>query len=213
LRRGVLDGTGPYPSLSIDLQPAADWEPVPDRLTDWTPHFLHPQAQLKQIYAKDGRRVGLYIGYYRNQREGSQLVSSQNTLVVSDNKEWGNIGEMHRIIVVANERIPLIEARLRGRSAQLLVWRWYWVDGQYVVNPYWAKLLQAKSRLLGRSGDGGCRRRLRGTRSGPGGGGRSVAGFRQQYAACHHTEPDPCPLSPTLHLALSWRRGRRRVCR
>jgi len=151
---GRLDGTGPYPSLSIDLQPAAGWKPVPDRLTDWAPHFLHPQAQLKQIYAKDGRRVGLYIGYYRNQREGSQLISSQNTLVVSDNKEWGDIGEMHRIIVVANERIPLIEARLRGRSAQLLVWRWYWVDGQYVVNPYWAKLLQAKSKLLGQGDDG-----------------------------------------------------------
>ena len=149
-----LDGTGPHPSLAIDLQPAAGWAPVADRLTDWTPRFLYPQAQFNQVYAKDAQRVGLYIGYYRNQRDGSQLISSQNTLVVSDNKEWGNIGETQRIIVVANERIPLIEARLRGRSAQLLVWRWYWVDGQYVVNPYWAKLLQAKSRLLGRGGDG-----------------------------------------------------------
>jgi len=149
-----LDGAGPDPQLAIDLQPAGGWEPVTDRLTDWTPRFVLPQAQLKQIYAKDARRVGLYIGYYRNQREGSQLISSQNMLVVSDDKEWGNIGETQRMIVAANERIPLIEARLRGRSAQLLVWRWYWVDGQYVVNPYWAKLLQAKSKLLGQGDDG-----------------------------------------------------------
>jgi len=149
-----LDGAGPDLSRAIDLQPTSGWEPVAGRLTDWTPRFLKPRAQLKQIYAKDARRVGLYIGYYRNQREGSQLISSQNILVVSDDKEWGNIGETQRMIVAANERIPLIEARLRGRSAQLLVWRWYWVDGQYVVNPYWAKLLQAKSKLLGQGDDG-----------------------------------------------------------
>ncbi len=42
---------------------------------------------------------------------------------------------------------------MRSPSAQLLVWRWYWVDGRYVVNPYWAKLLQAKSMLFGRGDD------------------------------------------------------------
>ena len=149
-----LDGAGPDPQLAIDLQPAGGWEPVVDRLTDWTPRFLNPQAQLKQIYAKDAQRVGLYIAYYRNQQEGSQLISSKNAFVDSTNSEWGNIGETQRILVAGNERISLIEARLRSRSAQLLVWRWYWMDGQYVMNPYWAKLLQAKSRLLGRGGDG-----------------------------------------------------------
>jgi len=36
---------------------------------------------------------------------------------------------------------------------RLVVWRWYWVNGQYIVNPYWGKLLQATSRLLGRGDD------------------------------------------------------------
>src|SRR6266849_10035626 len=48
---------------------------------------------------------------------------------------------------------------------------WYWVDGRNVVNPYWAKLLQAKSRLFGR-GTMGCRHRVHGTRHGPGRGDR-----------------------------------------
>lgn len=37
---------------------------------------------------------------------------------------------------------------------QLLVWHWYWVDGRYVLNPYWAKFLQTKSTLSGRGDDG-----------------------------------------------------------
>ena len=48
----------------------------------------------------------------------------------------------------------MTEANLNGRSTSLLVWRWYWVDDQFIVNPYWGKLLQAKSRLLGRGDDG-----------------------------------------------------------
>jgi len=57
-------------------------------------------------------------------------------------------------LVFDHEEIAAIEARLLGRFTNLLVWRWYWVDGQYIVNPYWGKLLQAKSELLGHGDDG-----------------------------------------------------------
>ena len=57
-------------------------------------------------------------------------------------------------MVFDNQETPLIETKLQGRSGSLLVWHWYWVDGHDTVNPYWAKLLQAKSMLLGRGDDG-----------------------------------------------------------
>jgi EpsI family protein len=149
-----FEETGSYAPLAIDLQPPAGWESAAVLLSDWPPHFINPRAEFRRIYVRDNQRVGLYIAYYRNQREGSQLISSQNKLVVSSNSEWGSISETQRSLSVGSERLPLIEARLRGRSAQLLAWHWYWVDGQYVVNPYWAKLLQAKSTLLGRGDEG-----------------------------------------------------------
>ena len=139
------------------LQPppaAGGWQPVAGRLTDWTPHFLSPLASFNQIYAKDSARIGLYIGYYRDQQHGARLITSANTLVLSNNNRWRSIGETPRSETFNDAKVSLIETQLLGASSNLLVWRWYWVDGQYTVNPYWAKLLQAKSKLFGR-GDGG----------------------------------------------------------
>ena len=146
-----LEASGsPAPSALEAPRGAAGWRPTSERLTDWTPRFVNARAQINQTYAKDDARAGLYIGYYRNQRRGAQLITSQNTLVVSSNVEWRNTGET-RVSGFSMDNVAPIEAQLRGRSSSgLLVWRWYWIDGQYTVNPYWGKVLQAKSKLLGR---------------------------------------------------------------
>jgi len=150
-----LEAAGAYgpPALQAPLA-AGNWQPVAGRLTDWTPRFLSPSAQTNQAYGKETSRVGLYVGYYRNQRPDAQLITSHNTLVPSTDRGWRNIGESHRTLVFDQGDLSLTEAKLRSRSTNLLVWQWYSVDGRYVVNPYWAKLLQAQSRLLGRGDDG-----------------------------------------------------------
>jgi len=150
-----LETVGANGPPALQAPPSAeDWQPVARRLTDWTPRFLSPSAQINQSYGKDGTRAGLYIGYYRNQRPGVQLITSDNSLVPSNDRVWRIIGETRRTLVFDEEELSLTEAKLRSRSSSLLVWRWHWVDGQYIVNPYWGKLLQAKSRLLGRGDDG-----------------------------------------------------------
>ena len=149
-----LEAVGAYgpPTLRAPLA-TGDWKQVTERLTEWTPRFRSPSAKINQSYGKEGTRAGLYIGYYRNQRQGAQLITTQNTLVVSNDQEWKNIGDIRRTPVFTQGEISAIETKLRGRSTSLLVWRWYWVGGQYIVNPYWGKLLQAKSRLLGLGDD------------------------------------------------------------
>ena len=146
-------GSSPPPVLEAP-PPAEGWQPVAGHLTAWTPRFLNPGAKINQAYAVDARRVGLYIGYYRNQRQGAELITSRNTLVPSNDRAWANIGETRHTLIFNNEKVSLIEAKLRSPTAHLLVWRWYWVDGVYTVNPYWAKLLQAKSKLFGTGDDG-----------------------------------------------------------
>ncbi len=148
-----LAGARPDPALQAPA-PAGGWQPVAGQLTGWTPHFPQPRAQINQTYAKDAARVALHIGYYRNQRQGAQLVSSQNTLVRSVDREWRTLSAIRRSMVFDNQETPLIETKLQSRSGSLLVWHWYWVDGQDTVNQYWAKVLQAKSMLLGRGDDG-----------------------------------------------------------
>jgi exosortase A len=150
-----MEGVGPYPSPALEAPPSTEnWQRMAGRLTDWKPHFSNPQAKIDQVYGRASGHVGLYIGYYRNQRQGVQLISSQNTLVPSNkDSKWINAGESQHSVVVDNKKIPLIEAQLFDQSTRLLVWRWYYVDGRYTINPYWAKLLQAKSKLFGDGDD------------------------------------------------------------
>ena len=133
----------------------AGWQPVDGGLPEWAPRLLNTQSRLRQVYEKDGRHAAVFIGYYRQQRPTTQLVSSQNVLVSSSDEMWRNVGEKRRTVDLGGRQLAAVEASLSSaRAERLLVWRWYWVDGQFVVNPYWAKLLQAKSKLLGRGDDG-----------------------------------------------------------
>jgi exosortase A len=150
-----LDSMGSFSAAALHApQPSSDWQTIIGHLSDWKPRFSDPRAWIRQSYEKDGKRVEIDIGYYRQQRRGSQLISSQNVLVSSNDWTWRNIGETRRTLDVGSVPLQAIEATLAGQSAQLLVWHWYWVGGQYVVNPYWAKLLQAKSTLFGTGDDG-----------------------------------------------------------
>jgi EpsI family protein len=131
------------------------WKPVDEgRLSSWRPRFFNYRADVNQAYRNGTNSAGLWIMYYRNQRPGAQLISTQNTILSSNDTEWKRTSENARTVVAGKDEIPAIEAKLSSPSAQLLVWRWYWVDGRYVVSPQWAKVLQAKSKLFGRGDDG-----------------------------------------------------------
>ena len=143
-----LDSEVNSPARIMLAPPSGPWQPDTSPLTDWTPHYMGSKAILNQTYVKDGKVVMLYIGYYRGQSHGYELISSTNQLVTTRDKEWGKVAESKNEIAMPGERIPVVEAELRSATQRLLVWQWYWVDGQWVINPYIAKWLEAKDRLL-----------------------------------------------------------------
>jgi exosortase A len=147
---------GGYHALPVLDRPLelGGWQPVSGTLTEWTPHFFGTSARISQTYVNDAKRVELFIGYYRNQRQYAKLITSENSVVHSSNQVWGMIGESRREVTVNNRELAVIESKLRSHATRLLIWRWYWIDGQYTTNPYWAKLLQAKSQLMGKGDDG-----------------------------------------------------------
>ena len=146
---------GSHAQPVVQIPPGlAGWQLGSGTLSDWSPHFVNPNASIRQVYVDGAKRVELYVGYYRNQRQSAELITSGNTLVHSANKVWGNIGDTHREVTVNGNAIVLSESRLRSHVSRLLVWHWYWIDGQYTTNPYWAKVLQAKSQFIGRGDDG-----------------------------------------------------------
>lgn len=135
--------------LSLVPPPSGgQWQPDPRPLSDLVPHYLGSRAQFTRNYTQDRKAVSLYIAYYRGQTQGFELISSGNKLVTTTDKVWKNVGEVQKTVLIGNERLPLIESNLRSPGLRLLVWQWYWVDGQWVINPYLAKALEAKSRLF-----------------------------------------------------------------
>lgn len=145
------------PAVSPALKapaPVGNWQSVDPTLASWKPRFVNPRAEVFQSYADGKARVALYIGYYRHQWQDSQLISSQNSLASATSGEWLVSVEALRPIRVSDDEFALAETQLRNNTGNLLVWRWYWVDGRFTANRYLAKLLQAKANLTGGGDDG-----------------------------------------------------------
>ena len=138
------------------VSPAAvnGWVAETAPFTDWQPHYVGPDGQHAAYYSKNGQRVMLYLAYYRTQRQGSELITSQNYMIMQKHPRWSNIGEagVNPALGTLPERV--IQTRLRAPEQKLLVWRWDQLDGRDMTNDYLSKLLLARERVLGNRDDG-----------------------------------------------------------
>ena len=138
------------------VSPAAvnGWVADTAPFTDWQPHYVGPDGQHAAYYSKNGQRVMLYLAYYRTQRQGSELITSQNYMIMQKHPRWSNIGEagVNPALGTLPERV--IQTRLRAPEQKLLVWRWDQLDGRDMTNDYLSKLLLARERVLGNRDDG-----------------------------------------------------------
>ncbi|MEO1766713.1 exosortase A [Thiobacter aerophilum] len=145
-----VEGLAPN-NLAVRLQAPAGrngWRLVAP-VTDWRPEYKGMDASLHQTYGKDGRVVGVFLAYYRYQRQDAELINSQNVMVRQKHPVWSNVGEAAQVVELAGRPVTVIETRLRSPHQRLLVWHWNWLNGPFTVNPYWAKFYEARARLLG----------------------------------------------------------------
>jgi EpsI family protein len=142
-----------------DLRPVAvpfqtPWALAP-AIVDWRPEY--PGATLAvdgQYRAPEGgahaRPVGLKIMYFRNEHlEGhGRLISSVNRLDHARNG-WHVSSQGTAAVQLAGHPLRIRETRLfNGAGQRLLVWQWYWIDGQPMSSDVRGKLWQARQRLL-----------------------------------------------------------------
>lgn len=120
----------------------------------WRPHYVGAPTQFQQSYQNAGHAVSVHIAYYRDQQRGAELITSGNSLLPEDAQQWHNISEATRQIPFAQHQLRIRENLLLTPSGKLLVWRWYWLNGENTANPYLAKIILAKNKLLG-NGDSG----------------------------------------------------------
>ncbi|HKX52503.1 MAG TPA: EpsI family protein, partial [Nitrosospira sp.] len=139
--------------LEIQISDTDKWQSSSHLLSDWKPIHTGPTAQFLRNYRNNGQSVDLYISYYRNQKQGTELINSQNVLVPETGSKWHDAGEGTRRIVLGSKEETVKQNQLRSPSTSLLAWRWYWIGGEETANLYWAKFMLARNKLLGRGDD------------------------------------------------------------
>ncbi|MBK8401726.1 MAG: exosortase A [Propionivibrio sp.] len=133
----------------------AGWAASPLTFAEWKPIFENPSASLQSTFvSNDGRMAGLYLGYYRNQDNSHKLVSSNNVLVRSSDLKWARVKSGSSQIAFDRNSLTVRTAELRATDfSRLIVWQWYWVDGQLTASDLKAKAYTALSRLTGHGDD------------------------------------------------------------
>jgi EpsI family protein len=117
----------------------------------WRPHYGGAAGSVLAVYRNDARVVAVFLAHYRNQRQGAELVSSQNQVAGAADSPWSATASAIHDERLAEGMIELRESRLRSSADRLLVWDWYRIGGRDLSNPYLAKALLARDKLLGRA--------------------------------------------------------------
>jgi exosortase A len=135
------------------IEAANGWKVSSSEVAQWRPLFIGSSSAVSQQFEKNGRRVGLYIAYYRNQRADSKLVSTENVLVRNDDPNWRiTFWETAQQATQAGTvRVPSVVAT--GRGQRLAIRQWYWVDGYYTGSPFIAATLILAAQLRGHGDD------------------------------------------------------------
>ena len=107
--------------------------------------------------ADGNRRVGVYIAYYRQQNYERKLISSDNVLVRTTDKDWAQFGRGARSITLDAQPVTVRSGQLRGNAGaaeqHLVAWHWYWINGRVTASDYLGKAWLAFSRLTGQGDD------------------------------------------------------------
>jgi exosortase A len=110
------------------------------------PKFVGAAAELHQSYVAGRDRVNLHIALYAQQRRNAEVLGAENVLISGVREVSGVVGETSASLAGTTLSVNFVRMVVGQRSR--LVWYWYWVDGRFVANPYLAKLLQVKAKLL-----------------------------------------------------------------
>jgi exosortase A len=143
----------PVKASLADPVPHGAWHFADRPLTKWRPTYINTDASLDRTYRNGDRRVSVYLAYYRRQRQGAELINSDNVLIPQKDPVWRQTADSPYQVTINGKRWEVRLAKMRSDRQDLLVWYWFWVNGRTTTNHYLAKLWDAKAKLLGQTGD------------------------------------------------------------
>jgi len=102
------------------------------------------------MFENSGMLVDCYIGFYRNQAQGRELIHYANVIAPRGESVWHFVSQSDRLFDADGESVPVHETLMRSTGLRYGVWHWYWLPDEFTGSATRAKFLQARSRLLGR---------------------------------------------------------------
>jgi len=146
------EGDAPI-ALSVPAD-ASGWSRDAAPLTAWRPRYSGASASLFDVYRKGDRAVAVYLGYYARSKQGGELVTTTNVMVVQKDPVWQQIAQGERDADLGEGPIKIRQTELQSAGQRLLIWDWFRIAGRDLSNPYVAKLLLARESLFGHPGRG-----------------------------------------------------------
>jgi exosortase A len=152
----ISDADKASPAKLGELQAPPGWLKTP-AFTGWKPAYEGSSATLQESFGDGNAKVGIFIGYYRNQDYEHKLITSTNMLATSDDRIWSVIsrGSFQTNFQVAPLQVRTAEilSKEHAIESRFVVWQWYWINGHLTTSDFTAKLLTALSRLRGQGDD------------------------------------------------------------
>lgn len=146
----------PAPVVTLTApQPAEGWQETETPFSDWLPRWIGMDARLIRHYARGADRVQLFVAYYGQQRQDSELINSQNLMVEQEHERWQNVGQRVRHLEIDGVPYRILEARLRTQGGErILAWQWNRVMGRNDLHPLLIKIELAVEKVFGGRDDG-----------------------------------------------------------
>jgi EpsI family protein len=130
---------------TLPLSIGSPWTPVATE--DPSPAiFAGTDMVWHQDYGDGATTVHLNLGYFAFERPGAEIASSSHRLAGPKPRE--QTGERWEQTGAGRETFSARELIFGAGDKRRLLRYWFWVDGRYTGNPYLAKLLQLKVKLL-----------------------------------------------------------------
>jgi exosortase A len=149
---GTGDDTPAEVSLAVPA-PRGGWQTAAAPLSEWHARYIGTDAAVNQTYQHGDQKVSVYLAYYRRQRQGAELINSDNVLIKQKDPVWRQTADSPHEVVLDGKHLQVRLAKMRSADQDLLVWYWFWIDGHTTTNHYLAKLWDAKAKLTGETGD------------------------------------------------------------
>lgn len=139
MNRSADAAEGPLPSLAAQDLPRGEAAE-----SDWQAEFPKADAAEVQRYRVGGAPLDLVFAYYREQRQGAELIHGANRLYGED---WIRVDSRRWQAEVAGLAAPGRLLRIARGDERRLVAVFYWVDGRFLDDPFRIKVRQALARL------------------------------------------------------------------